>query len=320
MVISNTEPVEVRRCPACGQRIAEAAPESCELCGFDFGLERAATSDDTTPFAEAFTHEQPGHWRMIKWVWTAPAGRIKHLALMRSSAASRAFFFRYFLLMATALGVLLGTQHGWHEATASPSIESTGSVKPHGQGWLHVAATPNPYRTTASPATPVDLWWNVPQAVIAAVAGFVGGLIVLWLVFRLIRTGVELSHGSRYRGEGRMTAALNYSAAWFVPVLLSCVLLLFRPVSEVGGIARWEWSPSQLSLNILVGMVAAACYVLWWFWLLRLGWTAPADTRSRVEWLFGLGLPVLVAAGGAAWWFGLDYVLTHLFASWKLHF
>lgn len=319
MVISDSPTLAVSRCPACGQRIAEGAPEKCELCGFDFGVERAATSDDTTPFAESYTHEHPHHWRMIKWVWTAPAGRIKHLALMRSSAASESFFIRYFLLLAAGLGILLGTEHGWHAVSAS-GIESAGSLKARGQGWLHVAATPPPYRMTASPATLVDLWWNAPQAILAGVAGFVGGLLILWGTFALIRKGVELAHAKRYRGEGRMTAALNYSAAWSVPVLFACVLLLLRPTSQIGEIVHWNWHPSQYSLDMSVGMVAAICFVLWWFWLLRLGWTAPADSRSRVEWFFGLGVPLIVAAGAATWWFGLDSALTHLFASWKLHF
>lgn len=310
----------VMRCPACGQRIGEGTPERCELCGFDFGVDRTATSDDTTPFADSFSHETPGHRRMWKWVWTAPSGRIKHLALMRTSAAARAFSRRYLILLAAGLGLLLATQYGWQAVSASPGIEATGSIKPQGRGWLHVAATPNPYRATAAPGAPVDLWWNVPQAVVAGVAGFVSGLLLLWLVFTAIRGGVQLAHRSRYRGEGRMTAALHYSTAWGVPLLVAALLLVMRSLSRIGDIVRWGWHPSRSALELAAGLVAGVALIFWWFWLLRLGSAAPADTRSRVEWFLGLGAPVIVAAGAAAWWLGVHYGLTHLFDWWKLRF
>jgi hypothetical protein len=257
---------------------------------------------------------------MWKWVWTAPAGRIKHLGLMRASEASRAFSMRYLLLLAAGLGLLLATHYGWRAVSASPGIEATGSIKPQGRGWLHVAAMPNPNRVTQAPASPVDLWWNTPQAVIAGVAGFVSGLLLLWIVFVSIRLGVQAAHRARYRGEGRMTAALDYSTAWSVPLLVSALLLVMRPLSRIGDIARWGWHPSRYALDLMAGMIAAITFVFWWFWLLRLGSAAPADTRTRVEWFFGLGVPVIVAAGAAAWWFGLGYGLTALFDSWKLGF
>ncbi len=320
MVISNTELSAVTRCPACGQRIEESALERCPLCGLDFGVDRTATSDDTTPFAEAYSHEMPGHGRMLKWIWTAPAGRIKHLALMRTSAAARAFSRRYLLLLAGVLGLLLATHHGWRAVSASPGIEARGSTKPQGRGWLHVAATPNPYRATAAPGTPVDLWWNAPQAVIAGVAGFVSGLLLLWIVFASIRAGVQAAHRSSYRGDGRMTAALHYSTAWSVPLLIAGLLLVLRSVSRVGDISRWGWSPSRYALELMAGMVAGVTLIFWWFWFLRLGSAAPADTRVRVEWFFGLGTPLIAAGGAAAWWLGLNDGLTHLFDWWKLGF
>jgi hypothetical protein len=117
-----------------------------------------------------------------------------------------------------------------------------------------------------------------------------------------------------------MAAALHYSTAWIVPVLFSSLLLLVRPISRVGDIARWGWHPSQYALDVTAGMVAAVSFVLWWFWLLRLGWAAPAGTRGRVEWFFGLGVPLILGSAAAAWWFGLEYGLTHLFELWKLRF
>jgi hypothetical protein len=222
--------------------------------------------------------------------------------------------------MAASMGLVLATHYGWRAVSASPGIEATGSIKPQGRGWLHVAATPIPHRATQAPATPVDLWWNAPQAVIAGVAGLLGGLLLLWVVFVAIQLGVRAAHQARYRGEGRMTAALHYSTAWSVPLLIASLLLIMRPLSRIGDIARWGWHPSQYAWDLMAGMIAAITVVLWWFWLLRLGSAAPAETRSRVEWFCGLGAPVIVAAGAAAWWFGLGYGLTHLFDSWKLRF
>ncbi len=223
------------------------------------------------------------------------------------------------MLLAAGLGLLLATQYGWRAVSAAPGIEATGSIKPQGRGWLHVAAMPNPYRVTAV-ASPVDLWWNVPQAVIAGVAGFVGGLLLLWIAFVMIHGGVQAAHAPRYRGEGRMTAALHYSTAWSVPLLVAAMLLVMRPVSQIGDISRWAWHPSRYALDLMAGMIAAITFVFWWFWLLRLGSAAPAETRTRVEWFFGLGVPVLVASGAVGWWYGLEYGLTHLFDWWKLRF
>jgi hypothetical protein len=179
---------------------------------------------------------------------------------------------------------------------------------------------PHPYRVTQPPATPVDLWWNAPQAIIAAVAGFVSALLFLWIVFALLRAGFQFAHRSPYRSEGRMTAALHYSAAWAVPLLFSGVILLFRPFGRLGPIARWAWYPSRTSVDFLAGLVAVVSLVLWWFWLFRLGSTAPADTRGRVALFAGLGAPLLVAAAAVAWWLGMHHLLTYLFDSWKLRF
>lgn len=320
MAESNLDQNTMSRCPDCGQRMEEDSPKRCPLCGFELVPDHAATSDDTTPFAQAFAHDQPGHRRMWNWVWTAREPRLKHLALMRTSAAARRFSLPYFLLLSAALGLLLGTHFGWRAVSASAGIEETGSVRPLGKGWLHVAAMPVPFRTTSPPATPVDLWWNAPQAIVATVAGFVSGIILLWMLFLMIRMGIKISHARPYRNEERMTAALHYSAAWAVPLMLSGLVLFLRPFSRLGPILQWSWYPSKSVVEFLAGFLATISLVLWWFWLLRLGSTAPADTRGRVSWFVGLGVPVLVGAAFAGWWLGMVSLLTQLFDSWKLRF
>lgn len=245
---------------------------------------------------------------------------MKHLALMRSSAASAAFALPYWLLLAAGMGLFLAAHFGWRAVSASPAVEATGSVRPAGRGWLHIAGMPAPIRNAQDLSTPVDFWWNPPQTVIAGVGGFVSGLLLLWIVHRLIRLGIELSHRRDHRGEGRMGAALHYSLAWSIPLIACGFLMLVRPIGRIGVIMRWGWNPSHHSLDWIAGMIAALTVVPWWFWLLRLGAAAPPDSRARVGWFMGLGVPLLVALAVAGWYWGLSISLTYLFDSWKLSF
>jgi hypothetical protein len=225
----------------------------------------------------------------------------------------------YWLLLSAGLGFFVATHFGWRAVTASAVLEETGSMKPRGQGWLHIAAAPAPYRVT-NPGTAVDLWWNPAQAVIAGVAGFVSVLVLLWVFFALIRTGLRVGHRPQYREEGRMTAALHYSVAWSVPLLLAALLLLPRALARIGAIKRWLWYPAQSAVDFVACVIGAIALILWWFWLFRLVSTAPADSRGRLAWFVGLGVPIIVAGGVAAWWLGLSSALTNLFDWWKLAF
>ncbi len=310
----------VTRCPACGQPVEEFA-ETCSLCNFTLALpDRHATSEDATPFAHAHERGESGRRRMCEWVWFAGTGRLKHLALMRASVASNAFFRLNVLLFAAAFGLVTATHFGWRAVTARAALEPSGSVKPLGGGWLHVAQTPNPYRRTAPADASLDLWWSPPQAIIAAVAGFIGALLAIFLVHRIIRSGLCLAHDRRHRAEQRMTAALHYGSAWGLPLLFSALLLALRPISRIGAIERSTWIPGAQGLELSAGLVAAVSLAFWWFWLVRLGATAPVDSRSRVGVFFGLGAPIIVGVVAAAWWVGLSAGLHALFASWKLHF
>ncbi len=320
--MSSETPVDSRfsRCPACGQRLDIENTGRCPLCNFEFSVDTSATGDDATPFATAFAHEESGRRRMCEWVWFAGSGRLKHLTMMRASAAARSFARLNNLLLAGGLGLVQAAHHGWRSVTASAALEPTGSVTPFGRGWLHIAATPNPYRATQPLGVAVDLWWNPPQAVIAGVAGFVAALVVIVVLHAMVRFGVSLAHRSQYRHEQRMTAALLYSTAWVLPLLLSAILLTLRPLGRIGAIRHWSWCPSQGGFDVAAGLVTALGVAFWWFWLIRLGATAPADSRGRVGTFFGLGTPLIVVAGAAAWWFGLDTALHALFASSKLEF
>lgn len=310
----------ISRCPACGQRLENEDAARCPLCNFAFAFDAGATGGDVTPFAQAYARGESGRRRMCEWIWFAGVGRLKHLALMRASAAARSFARLNLLLFAAVLALVQATHHGWRAVTASAALEPTGSVGPLGQGWLHVAATPNPYRVTQPSSVPVDLWWNPAQAVVAGVCGFLAALLLLWLVHVLMRTGVTHAHHARYRRGQRLTAALLYGTACGLPLLFSAILVALRPIGRIGAIERWSWYPSEYGFEFAAGLIAALDIAFWWFWLIRLGATAPADTRGRVCAFFAVGAPLITAAASAAWWFGLDAALHALFTLWNLHF
>ena len=99
------------RCPVCGHA-GDESRATCRVCGFAFGDLRA-TSEDTTPYALAYAEGNRAWWRMCRWVWGATTERLKHLALMRSSPASRHFQFVNILLLAFAAIILQAAYTGF---------------------------------------------------------------------------------------------------------------------------------------------------------------------------------------------------------------
>ncbi len=257
---------------------------------------------------------------MCEWVWFAGLERLKHLALMRASAASRRFALLNILLLAAGLGLAQGAQVGWRPVTNSPAIEPTGSTAPAGQGWTRVAVAPRSLPPGQPPEMAVELWWNPAQALIATVLGAVVGLLLMGLVLLLIRAGVLRAHTRPYRREQRMTAAIHYSTAWCVLIFLATIVLGLRPLSFMGKIARWPLSPPERGLVFSAALLAGFGVIMWWFWLVRLGVTAPERTRGRVIAFFALGAPMIVAGVAAAWWLGLDRVYDPLFNTLHLGF
>ena len=312
------DPVAVR-CPACGQRQEAPPPPRCPLCNFDFGDTRV-TDADATPYATAYAQGEPGWRLMCEWIWYAGSTRLKHLALMRCSAAARRFITVSLVMFAFALAALQGTQVGWHWTRNSVTAETTDSVRPAGRGWFHVASVPRPLPYDHALENATDLWWNPAQAVIAAVAGLLSALFLMLVVVSLLRGGAEFVHRKAFRGEQRMAAAVLYSSAWCVPAIIGALIASLRPVSFVGGMARWPWYPPQRGFVITAGVLAGFAAIMWWFWLIRLGGTAPPTTRGRVTAFLTLAPPVIVAAAAAAWWFGLDRLYGPLFERLDMSF
>ncbi len=257
---------------------------------------------------------------MCEWVWYSGGGRLKHLALMRTSPASRRFATVNLLLISIALGLVETSMGPWRWVTASPALEPTGSTLPAGAGWLHVAAAPRPILPNQPREAAVDLWWNPARTVIGFLAAVIAGVAVSWLALKLIQIGVHLAHRSPYRNESRMTAAIDYSTAWSIPLVLAAVVIGLRPIAYVGTMARWAWYPSDRGFILAAAVLAAIGVILWWFWLIRLGMMAPPKTRARVEAFFLAGSPLVIAAMTAAWWFGLRAACQPLFTALDLHF
>ncbi len=317
MIETEATRASASRCPACGQRLDPPGATRCPLCNFDFGDDRV-TGADVTPYAKAYAQGDPGWSAMCRWVWFAGSERLKHIALMRTSAAARRFAWTNTLWLAFGLAGFQATRVGWQWVYESPAVHPTGSIRPAGRGWLHLAAAPRPLPPGRE--LPVDLWWNPAQAVISSVLAGVTALLLVRLFLALIRAGVALAHTAPYRGEQRMTAAILYSSAWWIPALAGIAVCVLRPLSFVGQVTRWASYPSERGLNLTAAAVVGFAATMWWFWLIRLGATAPARTRSRLMAFCTLGIPVLLAAASVAWWFGLDRLHEFLFVRLNMHF
>lgn len=273
-----------------------------------------------TPYARAYARGEPGWRRMLEWVWYASGGRLKHLALMRASAASRRFVRLSTVLLAVGLAVFQVSRVGWRRVTASPEIEPTGSTTPAGDGWYLVAESPRPLPPGQAPEVPVDLWWNPVQTIVAFVTAWLGAVLLIWLMLILVRAGVRWAHTPPYRIEQRMTAAVHYSFAWSAPVFLGAVVAGLRPLSYTGAIECWAWYPSQRGFLLSAAVFAGFGVIMWWFWLVRLGSTAPTKTYVRVVVFWALGAPVIVAALSTGWWWGLDLLYEPLFGVLHVQF
>lgn len=307
------------RCPGCGQRLSDPAPPRCPLCDLDFGDDRV-TDVDTTPYARAYAGEDYGWLAMLNWVWYARTERLKHLALMRSSAASRQFRLINLAILAAMLGVFIMTQAGWRRTFAPPVANVSIEAKPQGDGWRRVSSLPRPLPTDLPPDRPVDLWWNPAQFGLALAIGVPGAFVGGFALLTLLRLSFTMAHQKSYRRGGRMTAAVHYSTAWFVPLGISAIILLLLPVTYVADLQRVSWTPPTEYVELAAAVFTAFGLVLWWFWFMRLGATAPPRTRWRVVTMMALAPPLLVIGTAVGWWYGTQWLLNLLIEKLRLGF
>ena len=307
------------RCSACGQILESRMQSCCALCGFDFEDVRV-TGADVTPYAKAFELGEGGWATMCEWVWFAGWSRLKHMMLMRASAASRQFALVGLVCVTVSIGLYESTRVGWKLAGRSSAAEPTGSTDPEGNGWFHVAAASRPLTTDLASGAPVDLWWNPVHSVVAGVIAIVAGSLSVSFVLFLIRVATNMAHTSRYRGEQRLSAALHYGYAWAVPVILAALVMALRPISNFGMLAGWSWCPPQRTFEIAASVLAGFGLVMWWFWLVCIGNAAPKDTRARVVSFLAIGAPTIVMAATGGWWFGMDRLHALVFSSMGVQF
>ncbi len=254
---------------------------------------------------------------MAQWVWYSGRERQKHLALMRSSAASRRFARLSLLLVSVGVALLETSRTGWRWVSAMAEIEPSKSTEPRGVGWLHVAGIPP---TDSEPGAVVDLWWNPIQTAVTLAVALLLGFVVCCLVVRLLRVGVMQAHRPPYAGDERMTAAVHYSTAWGILLSIAGLIAAFRPVGFIGAMQRWPWYPPDEGFLLSAAVVAGFGVMMWWFWLIRLGATAPAKTRRSVVVFFTVTTPLIVIATGVGWWFGIPVLFSFLFERMKLMF
>jgi hypothetical protein len=307
------------RCPACGQRLADPAAISCPLCEFSFGDSRV-TDDDGTPYAIAYSHETPGWRAMLEWIWLASAGRLKHLALMRASMASRRFARLNLTLIVLAAVIAHVAQVGFHRARLQHTEQGPAVSAPSGDGWHLVAGLPRPLPSELPIDTPTDVWWNSLQFFLGLGLALPISVLAVLIGMGLLRWGVNKAHHESYRPEQRMTAGLHYSTAWALPVFAGGLVAGLRPLAEIAQVAKWSWFPPVEGVVLTAAVVAGFGAVMWWVWLIRLGATAPAKTRVRVLTFFAAGVPLILAALGTGVYFGATILQNVLAGALRLTF
>jgi hypothetical protein len=294
-------------------------PERCPLCGFAFRDERV-TGADATPYASAYTRGVWG-WRvMCEWVWLARTERLKHLALMRASMASRRFARINLALLTLAVGMFEWSREGWKWVKARAELEPSGSTTPSGEGWLAIATAARPLSDAIPGDADVDLWWNVPQAALGVVLGMTAAVLLMALGMSLLRWGVRRAHVAPYSSEERMTAALHYGTAWAVPLSVAGLVMALAPIEYVARMASWRFQPIPALFVVPAAVVCGVSLLLWWYWLLRLAATAPARTRARIFAFLGAGVPLVLAGLVAAWYYGVGGLHSVLSDALRLRF
>lgn len=291
------------RCPACGQRLGGENPVACPLCNFSFGDSRL-TGDDATPYAHAYSRAAGGWQAMAVWIWLAGAERLKHIALMRASVASRRFAqFSLTLVVIGATAAFL-TQVGWHTSNVFVADAEAGRAVAAGDGWHLAASLPRPLPSGFATDVGVDVWWNSLQAMLGVGIALPLAVLSCWAAMALLRAGLTRAHHANYRAEQRMTAGLHYSTAWAVPLFVGLLVMCLLPAAYAKRVTGWTWCPPYEGVAATGGVVIGFAMLMWWIWLLRLGGTAPTRTRGSVMAFLALGAPVLVAAITLGWYFG----------------
>ena len=268
-----------------------------------------------TPYSKSYARGTSAWRSMNEWVWFAGWQRLKHLALMRSSAASRSFVRINIFLLALGLIIFEASQTGWRVVTREVAnvAEGAAAPAPTGGGWLRLAESPTIQQPAGRIPMQRELWWNPIQSGFAAVHAFVLGLIACLIGLRLLHVGIVRAHDSNHRHVRRMTAALRYSTAWVVPIALATIVAALRPIAYAGEVRQWSWYPSRQGFELSAAVLAAFGFFMWWFWLIRLGTTATGKTRGSVIFFMVVGVPLIAGIVGLGWYYSVEAMSRTLF-------
>lgn len=308
------------RCPACGRPLVNLTSGRCPICDFAVADE-PVTGEDRSPYAQSTASRRRAWWGMCRWVWGAGRERLGHLALMRSSAASRRFARATVVRLALTSAVCCLLLSGWHAIEPLPGVAEVEHSTPTGKGWLPVAeATAESLDGRIRRGEAVALWWNALQGGIGAALAIIWAAILARLLSVFLAKGVETSLGKQHRGQGRLTAALCYSAAWAVPLLPAGLLLALSPISEVAELAGWSFQPPALLFFAAAAVLGALGLLAWWFGLIRLATTVPVRSRRRVLFFCMIWVPLvgttLLAAPAWGMWYLRDLLIPVLHLQW----
>ena len=288
----------------------------CPLC--DYPIEdEPVTAEDTTPYAQS---EQPGRrewWVMTEWIWTAGAGRLSHLSLMRASPPARRYAGKSLNLIALVGAICWLSLTGWHEVTLQSVDEGGQPSEPAGRAWCELVTTPAETPIpSANPSRVIAWWWNPLLASSGAVAALVWAFILSRLLLSILRRGVERSLPERYRGQERLSAALCYSTAWATPLIPAGLVLALLPLCRLAEVGDWPIKPPAVFVYVPAAVVAGFGAFMVWFGLIRLAMTVPVRARTRVVVFCGLGMPLIAAVLilGSIW--GLGRLQTDLLSYW----
>lgn len=292
-------PQRAKRCPACGQPLTETVRGRCPLCDFQVTAE-SVTAPDTTPYGQAERPRRRQWWTQTRYLWTAGAGRLSHLCLMRSSLNSARYFRRTVILLALTSAWCGLTLTGWHAVKPLP-VEAGGEpAQPTGQGWFQVSADPNP---TNESTQVIAWWWNLPRAGIGAAAALVVSVALAFVLLAIVRRGTESALLETYRGQQRLWAAFHYAAAWTLPLIPAGVIWATLGLARAAQVGRWPIALPTGAIYVPAAVLAGFAVITSWFGLLRLASTVPVPTRRRAVVYCGLVVPLLAAGltAGAVW-------------------
>ncbi len=204
------------------------------------------------------------------------------------------------LLLAFSAALLQFSLVGRHTLTNAPRDETSLAPTPAGHGWYHLAEAdpPPPYRGRA---VPTDVWWNPPQATLAAVSTLVVSLLIMWIILACQHAGVRRALGPKYRDQGRLQAAVHYGTAWLILLLPACVIAACGPLADISAAAQWPIVVPPAVIYAPAAVLAIISVCGYGFGLIRVGATVPIAARTRVAVFFTLWNPLIVAlwSGGA---------------------